>query len=248
MFFAIFGLGGVILSITILPLIRLAPVSEKRKRLWGLNLVRRSFFWFTRGIHWTRSIHFETTGQPSSEPCLYVANHPSLLDVVAALGQIPNCNCLVKKSLFRNKFIGSVLATAGLLPNDAGPFIIEMTRREFAKGNSVMVFPEGTRSPYQGMNPFSRGAAQIAVRNRVPIAPILITCEPPYLLKGKIFSTSPDRQIHFHIQFFPPLVLPPEIESETTLPLKVRKLNRFLEDWFKEKLEAHALKHSQEES
>jgi len=241
-FFIIFGSGGLLLSITLLPIIRLAIPGEARRHRWGLALVRLCFYWFTRGMRWTQCIRFQTIGTPPTGPCLYVANHPTLIDVVVALGQIQGCNCLVKKSLFRNRFIGSVLTTAGLLPNDAGPLIIELTRREFEAGHGLLVFPEGTRSPNTGIHPFSRGAAQIAVRNKVPIAPVLISCDPPILKKGQPWHQIADRTIYFKVQFFPPLSLPPEIENETTIPLKVRKLNRYLEQWFTETLKEDELK------
>jgi 1-acyl-sn-glycerol-3-phosphate acyltransferase len=43
-----------------------------------------------------------------------------------------------------------------------------------AGGSSIMMFPEGTRSPTGRMRRFMPGAFQIAARNRVPIQPIVI--------------------------------------------------------------------------
>jgi 1-acyl-sn-glycerol-3-phosphate acyltransferase len=46
------------------------------------------------------------------------------------------------------------------------------------EGNSIMMFPEGTRSPTGEMRPFKPGAFEIALRTRTPILPIVIS-EPP---------------------------------------------------------------------
>jgi 1-acyl-sn-glycerol-3-phosphate acyltransferase len=43
-----------------------------------------------------------------------------------------------------------------------------------AEGNSVMIFPEGTRSPDGRLKPFKHGAFTLALRARTPILPIVI--------------------------------------------------------------------------
>jgi 1-acyl-sn-glycerol-3-phosphate acyltransferase len=46
--------------------------------------------------------------------------------------------------------------------------------RAIQGGNSIMMFPEGTRSSTDQMRPWKPGAFQIAERNGVPIQPIVV--------------------------------------------------------------------------
>lgn len=97
---------------------------------------------------------------------------------------VPRCNFLVKKELFNTIAMGGVLRAAGLIPNDAGTAFIERAQDCFEEGCSLMIFPEGTRSPKGGLRNFSLGAAQVALRKGVPVVKVLVTCNPPTLQKG----------------------------------------------------------------
>jgi len=168
---------------------------------------------------------------------LFVANHPSLIDVVALLGALPRCNCIVKKELFQHPFMGGVLRGTGLLPNDNGPALIESVNREFKKGRNLMIWPEGTRSPMGGLHPFQRGAARIVLHSRAAIVPVVITCDPPALMKGQRWYDVPHRAINLKLSFHRVMPLPAEVTQATSLPLAVRALNHHLESYFSRALE-----------
>ena len=59
-------------------------------------------------------------------------------------------------------------------------------------GASLIVFPEGTRSPEGGMGPFQRGAFEIACRAGVPIVPLYLRCNPSALRRDQRFWAHPD--------------------------------------------------------
>jgi 1-acyl-sn-glycerol-3-phosphate acyltransferase len=50
-------------------------------------------------------------------------------------------------------------------------------------GFDVLVFPEGTRSPVGSLQPFHRGAFELAARANVPLVLLKLTCEPSALSK-----------------------------------------------------------------
>jgi 1-acyl-sn-glycerol-3-phosphate acyltransferase len=53
-----------------------------------------------------------------------------------------------------------------------------------ARGDSIFVFPEGTRSPDGSLQRFFRGAFALSTRNRVPVVPVVIDGTAQILGKG----------------------------------------------------------------
>ena len=61
-------------------------------------------------------------------------------------------------------------------------------------GLDVLIFPEGTRSPFgSGLQPFHRGAFEVAARANVPVVLLKLTCSPPALAKRLPIWKHPDR-------------------------------------------------------
>jgi 1-acyl-sn-glycerol-3-phosphate acyltransferase len=240
--FFTFFLVGTLLTLILVPLSLILPLGKRRRRRLGLALVRRSFstfFGYCRAWRLTRKV--EIVGREHLKPhtpSLIILNHPTLVDVVAVLGMVPKCNCMVKKALFNTVAMGGVLRAAGLIPNDAGTAFIDRARECFEEGYSLMIFPEGTRSPRLGLNKFSRGAAQVALRTGVPVIKVLVTCHPPTLMKGQKWYQIPDRPVDFRIEFFPPEQVEPAAE-DGDLPMKVRELTRQWESFYRGQLEKH---------
>ena len=68
-----------------------------------------------------------------------------------------------------------------------------------AKGNNLVVFPEGSRTVPGTAVKFQRGAANIALKARAPIRPVTISCEPPTLMKGQKWYEIPASRAVFTI-------------------------------------------------
>jgi 1-acyl-sn-glycerol-3-phosphate acyltransferase len=109
---------------------------------------------------------------------VFASNHLSLMDIPAVLPHIPvQFRFLAKEGLFKVPFIGYHLQRAGHIPvhRDSARASLR-TMAETAeivrdRGVSVLVFPEGGRSPDE-MREFKDGAAYIAIKAGVPIVPL----------------------------------------------------------------------------
>src|SRR5205085_767745 len=143
--------------------------------------------------------------------CLVIANHPTLIDVVLLVSLIRDCNCLVKQALWKHPFLGPVVRGAGYIPNDDGPRLIQSCEEGFKQDKPLIIFPEGTRSPENGMHPFNRGATQIALRAGVPIVSAIITCRPPTLMKHQRWYQVPEYPFQISLKFHPMMTVPEEI-------------------------------------
>ena len=111
---------------------------------------------------------------------VYVANHSSLIDTPALFASLPyQFKIMAKRSLFYVPFMGWHLWSSGNFPIDRGDarktakslkLVIDGVR----DGKSLMVFPEGTRTPDGRLQEFKHGAFKIAVRAKVPVVPVAI--------------------------------------------------------------------------
>jgi 1-acyl-sn-glycerol-3-phosphate acyltransferase len=86
---------------------------------------------------------------------------------------------VAKEELFELPLVGWLLKLGGDIPVRRGDRrsaedMLDACRATLARGLSVMLFPEGTRSPAGGLGHFKRGAFQVAIAEGVPILPIAL--------------------------------------------------------------------------
>lgn len=164
---------------------------------------------------------------------IIIANHQSLADIVLAYQTKMQFKWVAKESLFKVPFIGWSLSLAKHIKLERGNFgSIKKVYREAAhwlrNGMSVLFFPEGTRSQTNEMGDFNNGAFKLAIKERVPILPILIEGTGAAIPRGRwIFTTKTSAKIK---------VLP-AIETTDYQPADFAKLR----DLARSVLEAHAL-------
>jgi 1-acyl-sn-glycerol-3-phosphate acyltransferase len=130
----------------------------------------------------TSRMWIDGTRIPAEGGCLVVANHVSHLDPLLTAhfvydhGRIPRY--LAKSSLFRTRFVGTVLGSAGQIPverltrNAIGAY--DAAVRAVNAGECVVVYPEGTLTRDPDLWPMTgkSGAARIALATGVPVIPL----------------------------------------------------------------------------
>jgi 1-acyl-sn-glycerol-3-phosphate acyltransferase len=144
------------------------------------------------------------------KPQVYVVNHLSALDIPVLYAYLPfQFRILAKKELFRYPFMGWHLHRSGQIPvvlENPKASVRSLTRAVAAlkQGMSLVVFPEGGRSPDGQLHPFMGGAFYAAIRAQVDVVPMALvgTYEmlkmntwhikpaPLYLLVGEPISTA----------------------------------------------------------
>jgi 1-acyl-sn-glycerol-3-phosphate acyltransferase len=144
-------------------------------------------------------IRVRTEGLENLDPkqtYVFVANHSSFMDIPAILSELPfQFRFFAKKGLYRIPFLGTHLKRAGHLPVDrsnARNSLKSMTEgaRIIAERHvSVLLFPEGGRSPH-GLREFKEGAAYIAIKAGVPVVPMALVGMRERLPMGSIHIRS----------------------------------------------------------
>ena len=111
--------------------------------------------------------------------CVMVANHLSLLDILVLFRLFTHFKWVSKLENFRVPLIGWNMHLNRYIPLRRGDkaSIIKMMRaceETLDAGNSIMMFPEGTRSTTGRMRRFKTGAFELALGSKRPIQPLVI--------------------------------------------------------------------------
>jgi len=113
-----------------------------------------------------------------------VANHPSMIDVFLIVSRVRQAVCLMKASIGANILFGAGANLAGYVSNRQVDRMLRAASAATGPGRHLLVFPEGTRTTRQPVNPIKPGAALIAKRAGRPLQAIIILTNSPYLSKG----------------------------------------------------------------
>lgn len=117
---------------------------------------------------------------PWRGPAVLVANHQSLGDILVLFGLYRPFKWVSKESVFKVPFIGWNMALNRYVSLRRGDkeSVLKMfaaCERWLGRGVPILLFPEGTRSFDGDVKPFKDGAFQLAVKQRVPIIPVVVT-------------------------------------------------------------------------
>ena len=117
---------------------------------------------------------------PWKRPVVMVANHRSLIDILALYKIRRPFKWTSKDENFRLPFIGMVLSLTNSIRIKreslrSGAQFFSQAEKEIARGSSILLFPEGTRSKTLEMRPFKEGAFLLAKKTACGVIPIVHT-------------------------------------------------------------------------
>lgn len=136
--------------------------------------------------------------QLSTEQSLIIApNHPSLIDVVLIASRLPNVVCIIKADLWKQVIFGGSARLAGYIRNFSQTKMIVDAAGEIEAGSQLLVFPEGTRTRGNVIQPFKGGVALIAKRAHAPVQTVFIEINHPFLSKGRSLFCKPEFPLVF---------------------------------------------------
>jgi 1-acyl-sn-glycerol-3-phosphate acyltransferase len=231
--FLVFGVGAAVVGAVLLPLVRLAPSAYETKRMRARAVLRLSLRFFIGLMNQLRGLTYEfhgveRLGRPGQ---LIVANHPSLIDVLFLLAFTRGANCVVKQGLWRNPLTRSAVVLAEFITNDPPAAMVETSAAALRRGETLIIFPEGTRTT-PGQTPvFHRGAANVALRAARSVTPVYIRCQPTTLTKAEPWYRIPPRRPHFSLIVGEDLDL--ESHRGRPLPVASRQFNDALHAHFR---------------
>ena len=157
-------------------------------------------------------------------PHIFVANHMGWFDIPALGSFLPRAKFVAKAELFRIPVFGAAMRSVGMVPiqraNRKAAFgAYDEASRRIRDGNSVIVFPEGTRGDEYPLRPFKKGPFVLAIDAAAPIVPVLIYGSREVVRRGSMLVHP--AKVHGHL-LEPVPVEGYEYEDRDALAEKVR--------------------------
>lgn len=169
---------------------------------------------------------------------LILVNHPTLLDVVFVMSLIDRADCVVKSNLWKSALTRGPVNAADYISNGSEQLIMDCVN-SLKAGNTLIIFPEGTRTIPGTPIKFHRGASNIALMAEKNITPILIDCKPLTLRKTDKWYHIPERAPHFCIKVLDDVSIEDILHSDHLQSKKARQLNSRLQTFFMSRLTEH---------
>lgn len=161
-------LGLLLCALWLAPAARLHPTTDHRRT----QIVR----WWMRRLVSILAVRVVIHGAPSPGPLLFVANHISWLDIPCLLSTV-DALFVAKREVARWPIIGRLATCAGTIFLERGlgadTATADMTTA-LVRGQSVVIFPEGTSTDGTGVRPFHARLYQAAISATVPVQAVAI--------------------------------------------------------------------------
>jgi 1-acyl-sn-glycerol-3-phosphate acyltransferase len=187
---------------------------------------------WSRLILVTTGVRVHLSGLDRLEPghtYVFVSNHQSIYDIPILFASLPfQVRIIAKESLGRFPFLGWHLRRTGhLLVDRRDPdrnAILQSWRALVARGLSLIVFPEGTRSVDGRVGRFRAGSFLIALEAGLTIVPISVSGSRHVMRKGRLMTCPGEVTLMIHDPVRPPALDSPTLKDARDVAARIRAI------------------------
>lgn len=197
------GLGLMCVAWTPVALVMRVLLSARRGRACGRWVIMAAFRGLLGCLSLSRRCTFDLAALDAlrGEDSLIIApNHPGMLDAVMVISRLPNVACVLKAELMNNLFLGAGARLAHYIRNEPVRRMVRAAIQDFASGSHLLLFPEGTRTTIDPVNPLKGSIGLIARHGQTPVQTVLIETDTRYLSKGWPLLRKPPMPMHFRLR------------------------------------------------
>ncbi|WP_336515385.1 1-acyl-sn-glycerol-3-phosphate acyltransferase [Pollutibacter soli] len=173
--FTYFVLGCILCTLLGLVLYLFKPFGKEKVKLFYHRVISK-YCWsvmYIMGNHEKKI--FNTTNEDFKKPAVLIANHQSFLDILCMIMLHPKLILFTNKWVWNSPVFGAVVRMADYFPVARGVENgIGQIAERVKEGYSVVIFPEGTRTPDGVMKRFHKGAFFLAEQLNLDIIPVVI--------------------------------------------------------------------------
>ncbi|MDR1380898.1 MAG: 1-acyl-sn-glycerol-3-phosphate acyltransferase, partial [Tannerella sp.] len=149
--------------------------ATERKKLRYHGILCRTARFVLRHIPQVRTAFRNLSGETFDRPGIIICNHQSHLDLMCVMMLTPKLIVLTNDWAWNSPFYGRLIRYADFLPvSDGLENALGSLRDAVARGYSIVIFPEGTRSADCSIRRFHRGAFYLAEQLGADLIPVMI--------------------------------------------------------------------------
>ncbi len=157
----------------------------KKRKLFFHHIVCNALRVLTYMMANVSKRHIGRENMDFSKPAIIIANHASFLDILVTVMQHPKLILLTNKWVYYSPVFGKVVQLADYYPVMEG---VDPAIKKFVDivkdGYSIVIFPEGTRTPDGKLKRFHKGAFYLAEQLNIDIVPMLLHGTGDTIKKG----------------------------------------------------------------
>ncbi len=182
-------------------------------------------------------IRYSDRSDKLTTPRLIVGNHISIFDIISTLAFIDQCGTFVKANYARMPIMRQIISACGFIPIDpesheSRQLGMRRAREALLRGETLVVWPEGTRSKDGSLGVFHNGVFRLALEVKADITPMVFTSSGPVFNNlGKLRATQ--GLTHFDAALEP--VIPLDHGARVT-PGRVLRARDTVRDFFVQRL------------
>ena len=180
-----FALGSWLMTVIGIILIKLNPINKAKGTLLYHTILSK-FTWSV--LHIMTNVtkrYVNPHNEDFSKPSVVISNHQSFLDILVSTSMNPKVILLTNQWVWRSPIFGGVVRLADYYPvADGVEGSVDMLREKVAQGYSIVVYPEGTRTPDAKMKRFHKGAFFLAEQLGIDVLPVVIHGTAYTMTKG----------------------------------------------------------------
>jgi 1-acyl-sn-glycerol-3-phosphate acyltransferase len=162
------------------------------------------------------------------KPCIIISNHSSFIDILMTVLLSPNLILLTNKWVWTSPVFGFVVRLGEYYPVEEGAEdAVERLKKKIDQGFSILIFPEGTRSPDGKVKRFHKGAFYLAEKLKVDIRPLLLHGTHETIVKGDFYVNNSS----VTLKFLPPIA-PNDERFGVTYSERTKAISKYFKNEF----------------
>ena len=148
------------------------------------SVVAWSLFWIDFCLGWLRLTcrltHRVGGVSLPPGPVIFACKHQSTWETLAFSRLFPNSATVLKRELLFIPVVGWAMARVGNIAVERGEgaralrALVRQAKAAIADGRSILIFPEGTRTPVGSQRPYQVGTAALYRQLGVPVVPVAL--------------------------------------------------------------------------